>query len=698
MGEVYRARDPRLGRTVALKTIRAAGSDPAATQRLMTEARAVAALSHPNIAHVYDVGESDGVPYVAMEYVQGESLDATLASGPLPAASVLAIGLALANALGEAHRRGVIHRDVKPANIIITPEGQPKLLDFGIASFKPQVTSNDAPTLGRTDTGVVMGTFHYMSPEQACGEQVGASTDVFSLGIVLYQLAAGVLPFSGDAPLAVLYQIVNSHPLPLSHFRADLPLELQRVIRRCLEKMPSARFATGSELADTLARIERKGHADASEKIPIAVLAFEDLSAEKDNEYFSDGLTNEITVDLSNVNSLSVVSRTSAGTYKGTSKDIRTIAAELNVRYVLEGTVRKVGAAVRITAQLVDAANDTHLWTGKYKGTLQDVFEIQEEVARQIVDALRVKLTPAEHVTLGKRSTLDAEAFDLYLRGRHLLGTATKKALQDALSLFEGARARDSRYAAAYAGAAEACAAYYEYYDRNELWLDRAIENALKALLYDPSLPEALAALGLAYFNKGLLEESLAACRRAIELDPHNYVGYWILGRIDHVTGQTEEAITLLKKVVDLNPDFYPAYFTLRMVCQSVGKEEIYRPYLMRLVDEVFPRYLARNPDDTRARNSYGFELTEAGRGEQGLREAERGLAESGDDPLILYASACYFARFGDRKLAVELLRRATDAGYTNYAYLEHDPDLRPLHTDPGYQDIVQSGRRAAEH
>lgn len=695
MGDVYRARDPQLGRIIALKTIRAAPDDAGATRRLMTEARAAAALSHPNIAQMYDVGESNGIPYVAMEYVEGELLEARLAEGPLPVSDLLGLGGALANALAEAHRRGVVHRDIKPANIMITPNGHPKLLDFGIAKLQPVMTLSGESTPGETQPGVVLGTVDYMSPEQGLGEEVGPSTDVFSLGVVLYRMAAGVLPFAAPTAAGVIAQILNHNPAPLTQFRADLPLELQQVIRRCLEKISSARYADGSALAQAFARIPAPEQGKANQRIPIAVLPFQDVSAGKDNEYFSAGLTDEITVDLSSLGSLAVVSRTTASRYRGASQDIRAIAAELNVRYVLEGTVRKAGDAVRITAQLVDAVHDSPLWSGKYKGTLADIFEIQEEVARQIVEALRVALTPTEKVTLEKRSTSDAVAFDLYLRGRHLLGATTKKDLQQALPLFEAALARDGRYAAAYAGLAEACAAYYEYYDRRENWLDRAIESALKALAYDARLPEASAALGLAQFNKGALQEALAACRRAIELDPANYIGYWILGRIDYVTGRTDDAIAVLEKVVELNAEFYPAYFTLRMVCQSAGKEAIYRPHLLHLVDEVFPRYLTRNPDDARARNSYGMELTEAGRAEQGLREVQRALSEAGDDPLILYATACYFARFGNRDVAMDLLRQAVAGGFTNFAYLAQDPDLRSLRTDPSYQELIRSGGHA---
>jgi serine/threonine protein kinase/tetratricopeptide (TPR) repeat protein len=692
MGEVYRAHDQRLRRTVALKTIHTSWSaDSEATRRLIAEARAASAVSHPNVIHIYDIGDCDGITYIAMEYVEGESLEAKLARGPASHAEILAIGLAVANGLDEAHRCGVIHRDIKPGNILITAGGQVKVLDFGLAKREPLLALTDESTMGETAPGVVMGTVHYMSPEQVLGHTITPATDVFSLGIVLYRMAAGILPFRGESITQIYDRIIHHDPQPLSQFRADLPLELQRAIRRCLEKDPARRFASGRELAKALAQVENRASAASRTKIPIVVLPFEDLSPEKDNEYFSAGLTGEITTDLSNITSLAVVSNTSANSYKRTGKDIRTIAAELNVRYVIEGSVRKAGDALRIAAQLIDADNDTLLWGGKYKASLREVFEIQEEVARQIVEALKVKLTPAEKVALGKRSTLDAEAFDLYLKGRHLLGAATRKDLREGLTCFEAALARDSRYAAAYAGVAEACAVYYEFYDRNETWIDRGIESALKALLYDANLPEAAAALGLAYFNKGSLEESLTFCRRAIELDPENYIGYWTLARIYYVTGRAEEAIELLMKVVELNPEFYSAYFTLRMVCQSLGKDEVYRPYLMRLVGDVFPRYLAEYPDDARARNSYGTELTLAGQSEEGLREVEQALSQEPDDPLILYASACYFARFGDRNMAIDLLRRAIAAGYTNFAYIEQDPDMGSLRGEKAYEELLRN-------
>lgn len=701
MGEVYRARDSRLGRTIALKTLRSAtAADPDASRRLIAEARAASAVNHPNVAHIYDVGQSDDVTWIAMELVEGVSVAERLGHGALEVEEILRIGSDIAAALGEAHRRGVTHRDIKPANVILTPAGQVKVLDFGLATLEEPLTpdaSTIAATMPGVGVGIVLGTVHYMSPEQALGRRVTAATDIFSLGTLLYHISTGQLPFPGDTVTEILDGIIHHDPPPLTQHRPELPLELQRIVKRCLEKNPAHRYNDPLEVARALGELARSGTV-TGEKVSIAVLPFDDLSPGKDNEYFSDGLTEEITTDLSNIGSLAVISRTSASRYKSSSKSIRAIAAELNVRYVLEGSVRKAGDQLRMTAQLIDAANDTHLWAGKYKGSLEEVFDIQEQVARQIVDALMLKLSPAEKVTLEKRSTLDAEAFDLYLRGRHQLVGATKRDLLEARSLFEAATTRDPRYAAAYAGLAEALAAYYEFYDRDEALLDRSIENALKALMYDANLPEAYTALALAYFNKGALEDSVTACRRAIDLDPDNYIGYWMLGRIDYITGRPLEGIEQLKKVIALNREFYPGYFILRMVCQSIGRDDIYRPFLTRLIDEVLPQYLARHPDDARARNCYGMELTQAGRRDEGLRQVEQAMQQAPNDPLILYATAGYYAQFGDRRFALEILEKAIDAGYTNFSYLEADPDLRPLHSDPRYAELLALRRRGPRH
>ena len=686
MGEVYRARDLRLGRAVAVKIMRASAMpDEESSRRLMAEARMAASLSHPHITQIYDIGEHEGLPYVVMELVEGVTLETRLAAGTLPIPEVIAIGRALAGALAEAHRRRVIHRDVKPANIVLSATGQVKVLDFGIAKLAGSDTGGES--LSASSTGVAVGTVSYMSPEQALGDRITPASDVFSAGVVLYRMLSGTLPFEGGNVFQVIDRILHAEPPPLT--RADLPPELQRVIRRALAKRPEARYADGAALEAALAAVET-APGPAPTRIGIAILPFEDLSPDRDNEYFSSGLAEEITAVLSGIESLAVVPRTATARYLSVNPDLRGFAADLDVRYLLQGSVRKAGEALRITSQLVDAAANSTVWAETYRGTLHNVFEIQEEVSRRIAEVLRLKLSPREAVTLAKRATLDAEAFDLCLRGRHHLDVGTRRDLTLALELFRRALERDPRYAAAHAGTAAASAYYYEYYDRTETWLDRAVESSLKALMYDAGSSEAYAALALAYFNKGAVDESHEACQRAIELDPENWIGHWTLGRIHYATGRADEAIAVLRRVIALKPDFYVGYFTLRMVCQATGRDELYRPYLKPLIDEILPRYLEKNPDDARARNCYGMELSMAGRVDEGRAQAERALADAPDDPMVLYATACYRAQFGDRDSAFEVLQRAVDAGFANRDYIAQDPDLRSLRDDPRYQRLVR--------
>jgi serine/threonine protein kinase/Flp pilus assembly protein TadD len=688
MGEVYRARDTRLGRGVAVKIIGASAlKDTEATDRLMAEARVAASLSHPHITQIF--GERDGLPYVVMELVEGISLEAKLAAGPSPLPEIIAVSRALASALAEAHRRHVIHRDIKPANILVTATGQVKVLDFGIA----KLVHSEVPSgsLSTSSTGIAIGTASYMSPEQALGERITPATDVFSAGVVLYRMVSGALPFEGNNVFQVTDRILHAEPPPLT--RGDLPPALRRVIRQALEKNPEARYHDGAALEEALAAAMTTD-GPAQGKIGIAILPFEDLSPERDNEYFSKGLAEEITTTLSAIQSLAVVPRLVTSRHLELGSSLRKLAADLDVRYLLQGSVRKASDALRITAQLIDPAANSTIWAETYRGTLQNVFEIQEEVASRIADALTLKLSPREKVTLGKRQTLDAEAFDLYLKGRHHLDIGTKRDLDLALPLFERALTRDPRYASAHAGVAAGAAAYYEYYDRRETWLDRAVESAFKALMYDATLSEAYTALALAYFNKDAVDDSRAACQRAIELDPENWIGFWTLGRIYYVMGRAEEAIEVLRRVIALKPDFYVGYFTLRMVCQAVGREEIYRPYLSRLIDDILPRYLERNPHDARARNCYGVELSLAGRMDEGRAQADQALAEAPEDPMVLYATACYHALYGDRGYALDMLERAFKAGFANLSYIEHDPDLRSLREDPRYHELVHPTHR----
>lgn len=420
----------------------------------------------------------------------------------------------------------------------------------------------------------------------------------------------------------------------------------------------------------------------------IAVLPFQNMSPDPENEYFSDGVTEELIANLAVLKDMRVVSRFTSRQYKATKKDIRTIGQELGVRYVVEGSVRRYRDDLRITATLIDVESDRQLWAETYKGTMADVFDIQEKASKQIVDSLMVKLTPIEKVALTKRATLNPEAFDLYLRGRDQLYRSTKKSIQFAIQLFQKATELDPRYATAYAGLGEAYATWYQRFERKEAWLEKAIESSLRALMYDSTLSEAYASLGLAYFNKGALEDAMAATQKAIELDPDNSIAYWSLGRIYHVTDRDREAADLFHRVLELNPDFYAAYADLGLVYERLGEKEKYEEILQKCL-LFFPQYVLRHPDDARAHMFLAITLVRAGKNDEAKVEAAKALELSPDDPLMFYNAACFYAQLGEKRLALETLKKAVTTGFEYYEWIKHDPDLDPIRDEPQYIELM---------
>jgi len=375
--------------------------------------------------------------------------------------------------------------------------------------------------------------------------------------------------------------------------------------------------------------------------------------------------------------------------YKGTNKDIKTIGRELGTRYILAGSVRKFQENLRITIELIDVNSDTQLWAETYKGKLADVFDIQEQVSKQIVDMLMVKLTPTEKIVLTKRSTVNAEAFDFYLKARDSLYQRSKKSMHFALQLFQKAIELDPRYAEAYAGLGETYSSLYLDQERNEVWLDKAIESSLKALMYDPSLSEAYAALGHSYFNKKLYDDAITASQKAIELDPNNFSGYWLLGRIYHSRDRDREAVELFQKVIKLNPDFYSVYGDLEIVYARLGETEKYNEILQTAL-RVYERYLSRHPDDARGHMYFAVDLAQVDRKDEAKKEAAKALELSPDDPLMLYNATCFYSQMGEKKLALESLKNAFTVGYANYDWLKRDTDLEPIRNEPEFIELMK--------
>jgi len=422
----------------------------------------------------------------------------------------------------------------------------------------------------------------------------------------------------------------------------------------------------------------------------IAVLPFINLSNDPEQEYFSDGMSEELIVSLSRLKNVRVISRTTTMQYKRTAKDSKTIGKELSVGYLLEGSVRKFQDTIKITAELIDVNNDTNVWAETFRGKMNEVFDIQEEVAKKIVDGLMVTLSSSEKASLIKRPTSNPEAYDCYLRARNFLYRLTRTNLQFAVQLFQRAIDIDKNYALAYAGLAESYATLYSNFDRDDSLLEKAIESGMKALRYDSALPEAYAALGLAYFTKGIFNEAILAAQKAIEIDSNNFISYWVLGDIYHKMDQDEKALEMYQKVIELNPLFCPAYGHMRMMYERLGKRNEYNPILEKAIKNAFPQYLSLYPDDARGHLFFAIESAEAGYNEQAESELKKAIQLSSDDPFILYGVTCYYARKGAVRLAIDAFKKAIKGGYLHYEWIKRDPDLNNIRYEPEYVELMR--------
>jgi len=420
-------------------------------------------------------------------------------------------------------------------------------------------------------------------------------------------------------------------------------------------------------------------------------MPFDNISPDPETDYFGDGLTEELIARLSALSEIELVSFWAAKQMKERKHDMAAIASQLGARYVVGGSVRRLQDSVRISVQLVDAVNKRQLWGNTYKGKLDDIFDIQEQVAQQIVDALKIKLSFAERVSLTKRPTLNAQAYDLYLRGQDYLYRLTKRSVERAIQLFEKAIELDGRYAGAYAGCSSACSQMYWLFERDAKYRDRAQELSFKALMYDATLAEAYTAMGQYYFIADRFDEAIASSRKAIELAPDDFVAHWTLGRIYFSRGDFEQAYAMYRRVLELiesKPGFLTAYWHLKMTCERLGRKEEAELARSKLLEQM-PNHLLQNPDDARARIIHAIALAELDKKDDALREMSQALELSQSDALMLYNCTCLYARLGEPERAVETLRRAIAAGYENFAWMKQDPDLNPLRERPEFIALI---------
>ncbi len=684
MGVVYKAEDTKLKREVAIKFLPPqVAADSHERKRFEIEAQAAAALNHPNIATIHAIEHVEDQTFLVMEYIDGQELKEKVRAGPLPLPEALNLGMQIAKGLQAAHKKGIIHRDIKATNIMLAEDGQVKIMDFGLAKL------SDAKSMV-TKEGTTLGTVAYMSPEQAQAVPADHRSDLWSFGVVLYEMLTGELPFTAEHEAAWTYAIVNEQPRMPSERNNDIPPHLDSVVMKMLEKDRDLRFQSAEEIIRSIKEVQKEMEsAEEPDTKSIAVLPFENISPDKETDYFADGLAEELIVSLSGLKDMRVIPRTASMQYKGTKKDIKIIGKELDARYILAGSVRKFQENLRISVQLIDVASNTQLWAETYKGKLADVFDIQEKVSKQIVKALMLKLTPKEEIELTKRPTLNAEAFDCYLRARDFLYRRTKNSVHFAIQLFEQAIKLDARFAAAFAGLGEAYGVIYRDFERKDLWLDKALEAGLKALMYDAALSEAYASLGLAYFGKNSLDEALDASKKAIELDPSNSNAYWILARIYHTTDRDREAAEALEKAIALNPNFIAAYSDLMMYYERLGDKKRLDETLQEIL-EVYPRYLLQHPDDSYRRMAFAVNLAKTGRKQEAKTEGIKALQLSPKDPIMMYYGACLYARLGEKKEAVKLIKDAVDNGYENFEWIKRDPDFKNIRNEPGFIELIK--------
>lgn len=703
MGEVYLAEDTRLDREVALKFLPTAlWNETESQQRLIREAKAASKLDHPNIVTIYGIEELDGRPFIIMAHVHGTTLSEYCTAKRRSIDALIDLAIQMAGGLHHAHSAGVVHRDLKPSNILVDEQDRVRVLDFGIASLR------GATRLTRA--GTTMGTLAYAPPELAMGEEATASSDVYSLGVVMYQMLSGELPFEADHEAALLYSILNETPRSLSDFDAGIPSDLQAVVMRCLEKAPENRYATCADLAAELKRCQADGVSPslaAAEQPSVAVLPFTNMSADPENEYFSDGLTEELINVLAKNPGLRVTGRTSSFAFKGKHEDLREIGQKLGVETLLEGSVRKAANRVRITAQLVKTVDGFHLWSETYDRVIEDIFAVQDEIAEAVATALHVTL-------LGKPTTKrinDSESYTLALRASHLERPHTKTTTDLAADLYQKALDLDSDNAQAWAGLARVFTAKASCgYDDVQKSYRRAKEAAMRALEIDDTLADAHQAMG---WIRALFEyhfdEAGVAFRKALSLAPNNSKIVSSLASYESSLGHFEESLRLLKQALELDPLNPGAHMNHGWVLLWTGRLTEARDAFHR-VQELSPSMTAVNlalswtylfqgrleealsaveNEEAGALRNCGLAIVYHAMGK--TQESDRALVDlvsNGED--FGFQLAITHAYRDERDKAFEWLERSAalrDAGVTG---TKVHPLLQNLHSDPRWPKFLE--------
>ena len=716
MGVVYEAEDARLGRRVALKFLPpATAQDAQALERFQREARAASALNHPNICTVYAIEQHEQQHFIAMELLEGQTLAQMIGRQPFPVEQVLTLAIQIADALESAHAKGIVHRDIKPANIFVNSRGQVKILDFGLAKMEGLRSASagvgadsQMETMAARDEltqpGTTLGTVSYMSPEQARGQLSDARTDLFSLGAVIYQMTTGALPFRGDTSAMIFEAILNRDPAPAAQVNPSVPGELGRIIDKALEKDRNLRYQTATDLKTDLSRLKRdmesrarkasdsadaRGGTSAARQAekPVAVLYFENLSGVKEDEYFRDGITEDIITELSKIKGMNVFSRPTVLTYRDKPVTPAQIGQQLNAAYVLAGSLRRAGSRLRINAQLIDTQTDFPVWSERYDREMKDVFEVQDEIARKIADALRITLSPQEQEALAAKPTEDLQAYDLYLRGKSYARRLTRQDLEFALQMFENATALDPNFALAYAAIANVCASYYLHYDRETTWIGRAMAASQRAVALQPQQPEVLVAQGWILYASKQYDDAIRCVKLAIERKNDCEGAHYLLGRAYFASGRYQEAGAMADAAFEASGNDYNVYVPILNSLNALGKEEAVRNVRIRR-SATLEDHIKRVPEDARARMLLANDYATMGRADDASREASMAIALRPNEATVLYNAACVFCMLNKKAEALDAIAKAWNAGFKDSDWARRDPDLALIHNEPEFQRL----------